>query len=467
MNRRAFLGTTALAVDGLAATPRPNFLFIICDDLTFRAIRALNNPEVRTPNLDRLVNEGCAFTHCFHQGSWSGAVCVPSRTMLNTGLSAFQAQEGATRVPTWGQTLGEAGYDTYIAGKWHLDPKVLERSFREKGPVSGGMLNSTPDATDRPKPGNHWDPSDKTLAGHWLHTGQWAHREPDAIEHSSELWTDCAVDYLASRAANRSAPFFMYIGYNAPHDPRQSPKEFVEQYPREKIQIPPNYLAEHPFDQGDRLVRDEVLAPIPRSEEAVRVHRQEYYAIVTHLDGQIGRLLDALEKSGRARETYVMLTADHGIAIGQHGLWGKQNMYDHSIRMPLLVRGPGVAAGKRVDELVYQHSMFATTCELAGVPVPKHVQFPSLAGMLRGSAGNGADSIFCYYRDFQRAVRTKTHKLIVYPQARRVQLFDLAKDPWETRDLSGDPAEAALKAGLLARLKKWQLELGDKLELGV
>jgi arylsulfatase A-like enzyme len=445
---------------------RANFLFIICDDLMYRTIHSLNNPEIHTPTIDRLVASGCAFTHCFHQGSWSGAVCVPSRTMLNSGLTAFHAQDGLDEVPTWGQTLAAAGYDTYICGKWHLDPTVLARSFKEMGPVGPGMLVSTPEegaAYNRPRPGDDWQPWDKSLKGHWLHTGLWADQVPDQIEHAAALYSDCVIDHLLNRAAKREAPFFIYLGFNSPHDPRQSPKDYLDLYPQQKIEIPPNFLPEHPFDQGDARVRDELLAPFPRTHEAVQLHRREYYALITYMDAQIGRVLDALERSGKAASTYVVLTADHGLAVGEHGLLGKQNLYDCSVRMPLIIAGPGVRADKRVDELVYQHSMYATTCELAGIPIPSTVQFPSLAPLLRGDNRQIHDAVFSYYRTFQRMVRDKTHKLIVYPQIRKVQLFDLDKDPWEMRDLSEDAASATLKAELTQRLKNLQSELDDPL----
>ena len=157
-------------------TSRPNFIFIICDDTTFRTVHSINNPEIHTPNLDRIAASGCTFTHCFHQGSWSPAVCIPSRMMLNTGLTAFHVQTGVDDVPTWSQTLGNAGYDTYISGKWHLDVTALQRSFKEMGPVAPGMLVSTPiggSAYFRPRPGDTWSPSNKSLKGHWLHTGLW------------------------------------------------------------------------------------------------------------------------------------------------------------------------------------------------------------------------------------------------------------------------------------------------------
>jgi arylsulfatase A-like enzyme len=206
MDRRTFLelltaalpaastakASTAPAAAEQAADGRPNFLFLIADDLMFRTIGAINNPEVHTPNLDRLTREGCHFTHCFHQGSWTGAVCVASRTMLNTGLTSFHAQHAlpenqTASVPVWGQTLREHGYDTFITGKWHLDAVSLQRSFAAMGPVGPGFLNSTPDMYDRPAPGNTWSPSNQALKGHWLHRELWLGDESDRIEHSSSL----------------------------------------------------------------------------------------------------------------------------------------------------------------------------------------------------------------------------------------------------------------------------------------
>lgn len=474
MQRRNFIqslaaGPGALSLRGEApdrsARGRPNFLFMIADDLTYRSIHGLNNSEVHTPNLDWLVENGCAFTHCFHQGSWSPAVCVPSRTMLNSGVSAFRAQARLDWTPLWGQTLGNAGYDTYLVGKWHLDATALQRSFQRTGPVGLGMFESTPEAYNRPSPGDNWNPADRSLRGHWLHTDLWRNAKKDEIEHSSVMWASCAIQYLRKRARASQNPFFMYVGFNAPHDPRQSPEDCLRRYPKEKIEIPPNYLPEHPFDQGDHRIRDEVLAPFPRTREAVQLHRSEYYSIITHMDEKIGLILKALRESGEANNTYVILTADHGLAVGQHGLMGKQNMYDHSVRMPLLISGPGVPKGKRVDELVYQHSVFATTCELAGVPVPKSVEFPSLSDLVKGGGAAKHDAVFSYYRDFQRMVRTREHKLIVYPQIGRQQVFDLKKDPWETRDVSEEKEYRATKEMLGGRLRRFQQQLGDKLDI--
>jgi choline-sulfatase len=464
IDRRKFLKSAAAQVAATAvasgAESRPNFLFMIADDLTYRAVRALGNKEVETPSLDRLIERGCLFTHCFHQGSWSGAVCVPSRTMLNSGLTAFRARKHFESSPLWAETFGSAGYDTFIIGKWHLSQPALKRSFKELGPVSPGMFESGPDAYNRPSEGNTWSPSDTSKKGQWLHTKQWAHAENDEIKHSAAIWVDGAIEHLkkASQSAN---PFFMYVGFNSPHDPRQAPREYIEKYPRDRVVIPPSYLPEHPFDQGDHKIRDEVLAPFPRTKDAVRLHRSEYYAHITYMDAQIGRILDALEKSGKASNTYVIFTADHGLAVGEHGLMGKQNLYEHSVRMPWVIMGPGVPKGKRIDSLMYQHSTFATTCELAGIPVPKSVEFPSVASQIKGKAVEQHDAVFCWYQNYQRSVRTHDHKLIVYPQAKVTQLFDLKKDPWETTDVSTKPAYAATKTALLERLRKFQHDLGD------
>lgn len=480
MERRTFIkslvagsaASGAIARNAASRPPaegsRPNFLFMIADDLTYRAIRALYSQEVHTPNLDRLAARGCAFTHCFQQGSWTPAVCIASRMMLVTGLNTFRANRDRDFTPLWGQTMRDAGYHSYIVGKWHLDPTMLQRCFDEMGPIGLGMYESGPTAYHRPEPGNTWTPWNKNLKGHWLHTGLWIDARKDEIRHSCQIYTDCAVDYLVNKVPQLSQPFFMYVGFNSPHDPRQSPKEFVDSFPRDKIQIPPNFLPEFPFDNGFLRGRDEQLAPFPRTHAAVQLHRSEYYAVIAYLDGQIGRILDALDRSGQADNTYVIFTADHGLAVGQHGLMGKQNLFDHSIRMPWMIKGPGVPEGKRVDDLVYQHCTFATTCELAGIPVPRSVEFPSIAGLIKGEGRPKYEAVFSRYLDYQRTVRTRDYKLIVYPKVNKVQLFDLNRNPWEqlSGDLAEDKSMASVRRHLMQQLHRFQVDLNDPLVVG-
>lgn len=459
MKRRDFLAASSAALAAPAATARTNILFLIADDLTWNGIRAMGNPEVATPNLDRLMERGCTFTHCFHQGSWTGAVCVASRSMLNSGLTTFRAQKQFEKVPLWGQVMGDAGYSTQIVGKWHLSNAAMSRSFQKREHAfNGGMFESGPAAYNRPAPGNTWTPWDKTLGGQWQDSGKW---QPGAgiVKHSAQIWAENAADAIHSHAG-KPEPFFLYVAFTSPHNPRQAPKEFTDKYPPSKIAVPTNYLPRHSFDQGDADVRDEKLAPFPRTKEAVQVHRAEYYAHITYLDHQLGNIFEALEKSGQLQNTLVVFTADHGLAVGQHGLIGKQNLYEHSTRIPLIFAGPGVPKGKRVDHLVYQHSVFPTTCGLAGVACPGHVEFPSLVDSIRGNSGPLHESVFCWYRQFQRSVRTPEHRLIVYPEAGRTQLFDLRKDPWETQDRSGNKV---LVAELMRQLRAAQEALGDPL----
>jgi choline-sulfatase len=474
----------------VSSRKKPNFLVVVADDQNFRTINALNNSEVHTPTFDRLVQRGTAFTHSFHQGSWTGALCVASRAMIHTGRYLWNCGgNNCGYYPLLGEVFQMGGYDTYAAGKWHNGDQSALRSFKTGKTIGPGFFASTPEdgiAYNRPRAGDDWTPWDPKYHGHWtpkdlwdieypVHDGDWisqngpkpaeAGRRYQRSQHSSELYADSVIDLLRPTASKPDRPFLLYLAWNAPHDPRQAPKEIVDMYPAEKIEVPPNFLPRHPFDQGDANVRDEKLAPSPLTPHDVKVHRREYYAIITHMDRQLGRIIEALEKTGQADNTYIIITGDHGLALGEHGLMGKQNLYDCSLRMPLIIGGPGITAGRRIDAMVYQHSVFSTLCDLAEIPTPATVQFPSLLPLLHGERDRLTDSIYCAYRHFQRMVRTEQHKLILYPEVRKVQLFDMANDPWEINDLAGDPSHSATITGLFRELKKWQETVSDKLVL--
>jgi arylsulfatase A-like enzyme len=443
---------------------RPNFLLLLSDDQTFRALGVLGELEVKTPNLDRLAMRGMLFTHCFNQGGWSGAVCIPSRAMLNTGRTLWNSRgmnEVVANCPLWGETLGRAGYDTFMVGKWHLNDASLRRSFKKIGPLTGGFLPSTPEsgpAYRRPVSGNEWSPDDPKWRGHWIATnGQ--------TTHSSVLIADSAIEYLRADASRNSQPFFMYVAFNAPHDPRQAPREFLEMYSREKLKVPANFLETHPFlIERTFNGRDEILAPYPRTPEIVRTHLQEYYAIITHLDAQIGRVLDALETSGKASNTIVIFTSDQGLAVGQHGLMGKQNLYDHSLRMPFIIAGPGIPKGKRNDAMFNMQSLFATTCEMANVPGgDPAMRFPSIVPLITGEKKELHDALYAAFLDRQRAVRTREWKLIRTPASQEVQLFNIKRDPWEKHNLARDPKYARTVATLDDKLRELMTEMNDPL----
>jgi arylsulfatase A-like enzyme len=442
---------------------RPNFLVLLSDDQTYRALGVLGKLEVKTPNLDRLARRGMLFTHCFNQGGWSGAVCIPSRTMLNTGRTLWasrgtNAQDIPSATALWGETLGRAGYDTFMVGKWHIPDAALKRSFQRLGPLTGGFLPSTTNggaAYHRPAAGNPWTADDAQWKGHWLEA------EGRTI-HSSVRIADAAIDYLGTRTVRGAKPFFMYVAFNAPHDPRQAPREFLEFYPPQTLRPPPNFLPKHPFlIEANFSGRDEILAPYPRTPEIVGKHLQEYYAIITHMDAQIGRILETLAVSGQADNTIVIFTSDQGLAVGQHGLFGKQNLYDHSLRMPFILAGPGIPKGKRHHALFNMQSLFATTCEMAQVPIPDSVQFPSLVPLITGAKKQLHETLYAAFLDRQRAVRTSRWKLIWTPPVNQIQLFDIKHDPWEKQNLAGNPKYRRILADLNQTMRDLMREMDD------
>jgi arylsulfatase A-like enzyme len=461
-----FLGIT-LSLTGLsqaqqAGGEKPNFIFIFSDDQRYDLIGALGHPEVLTPNLDRLVNEGATFTHAYNMGAWNGAVCVASRAMMISGLSVWDAQaqeknfqQMADDGQFWPQLLQKSGYETYMTGKWHVKADA-ESIFQNVVHVRPGMPNQTPEGYSRPKsPADTvWQPWDTRFEGFWKGGKHW-----------SEVLADDALGFL-DQAGRSEAPFMMYLAFNAPHDPRQAPKEYVDLYPVESISLPPSHMDMYPFKDSIGLsekLRDEALAPFPRTAFSVRKNIQEYYAIISHMDAQIGKILDALEASGKADNTYILFTADHGLAVGHHGLMGKQNMFDHSVRAPLLLVGPAVPKGKRYGQQVYLQDVSATILDLAGIEKPATTVFHSLMPYIEEDAPSAYPGIYSSYLNLQRMVRTDRYKLIFYPKLNKTLLFDLEKDPQELRDRSDDLAYQGVKRQLLVLLADQQRALNDPL----
>ena len=445
------------------AASKPNIVFIFADDQCFQTINALGYEEVETPNLDRLAKRGTTFTHAYNMGSWSGAVCVASRTMLNSGRFVWnankiwnQSEQEREQGRWWGEYMKSAGYRTYMTGKWHCKASA-EKSFDVVRDERPGMPKQTPDGYGRPiAPGQDtWSPSDPKFGGFW-----------EGGTHWSEIVANHATDYLRE-AKQRDEPFFMYLAFNAPHDPRQSPAEYVNKYPVETIEMPINFQPMYPFAEeigcGKKL-RDEKLAPFPRTPFAVKVNRQEYFAIITHMDTMIGRILDGIEATGKADNTWIFFTADHGLACGQHGLLGKQNLYDHSVRVPFMVVGPDVQAGAKNSEPIYLQDVMPTALELAGVDKPDHVEFNSVLPLLAGGE-SPYNSIYGCYLDKQRSVRTDQYKLMVYPNAKTLRLYDIKNDPMETKDLIDQASMKPVVKSLFAKLQSLQQSMNDDLDL--
>lgn len=461
---RSVLLILLLCVSPLRAADQPNILFLFADDQAFDTIAATGNDEIHTPNLDRLVQRGTTFTHAYNQGGWHGAVCVASRTMLMTGQFLWHARAAEKKlgndwVPAgklWPQIMSRHGYQTFFSGKWHVkaNPQDVFEVVRH---VRGGMPKQTDAGYNRPlsPDDRNWLPWDKQRGGFWKGGTHW-----------SEVLGNDAVDYLQV-AEKDERPFFMYLAFNAPHDPRQSPQRFVERYPADDIRVPASFQPNYPWEIGSNHIRDERLAPFPRTRYSVQVNRQEYYAIITHMDEQIGRILDELDRTGQADNTWIFFSADHGLACGHHGLMGKQNMHDHSVRVPLVVCGPGRDAGGECGERIYLQSLTPTALDIAGIDRPEHMHFKSLMTALRESSPDVTGTIYGAYTDTQRMITQGSHKLIVYPQISTRLLYDLAADPQELHNLADVDGTMELQRQLFAELNRQQRLTGDHLDLTV
>ena len=449
----------------LSAADKPNLLFIFADDMTYEAIGTLGNKDIKTPNLDRLFESGTTFTHAYNPGGWNGAICVASRTMLMTGRQLWYAHreektlntEFVPAQKTWPQMLSKAGYETYMTGKGHVKIPA-DTIFDHVGDVRPGMPRDRKNAYNRPLVGqpDPWDATDKNEGGFW-----------QGGKHWSEVEADTAIGYL-DHAKTIDKPFFVYLAFNAPHDPRQAPQEYLDMYPIDQMKVPENFQPLYPHRnamQAGKNLRDEALAPFPRTYQAVKTHRREYYAIITHLDAQIGRVLQKLEENGQRDNTYIVFTADHGLSVGHHGLIGKQNMYDHSIRVPFAIAGPEVEAGQRISAPIYLQDVIPSSLEAAGAEVPEHVQFQSFIPILKGRS-EGRDAIYTGYRLSQRQITDDGFKLIVYPIGQAARLFDLNADPQEKYDLIEQGKHLEKGRNLLKKMKALQKTVGDDLSLG-
>ncbi len=427
---------------GAAETPpvKPNILHIHADDHRADGLGALGTPILQTPNLDKLVESGMTFTHCYTMGSMLGAVCTPSRTMLLTGRSwqripgapgaTSNAADPATFLP---RVIAAAGYQTWHMGKYGNGFPAGLKSFETS--INDDAKGNTPE-TDR--------------------------------AHCSQRLADRAIGFLKSRAENHeSRPFYMYLAPPVPHDPRSAEPQFHKLYDPERIQLSPAFLPQHPFDNGEMTVRDEKLAPWPRTPADTKRQTADYYACVTGLDHHIGRIFDELKASGQWENTIIIFSGDNGLSMGEHGLFGKQNLYEFGgMHVPLVIAGPGIPKGKS-EAFVYLMDLFPTLAEFAGARIPEGNEGKSLVPVLTGKQAKVRDLLYTGYRNCQRSIRDDRWKLIRYPLVDRIQLFDLSADPHELNDLSALLENKQRIAGLTKLLESEMVSHADTFPLAV
>lgn len=468
---------------------KPNVVFIFVDDMTHTAINALGNNEIITPNMDKLVNSGTTFTHAYNMGAWNGAICAASRAMIISGRPVWDVNEfrqnwikNKELDKTWGELMEHAGYDTYMTGKWHVDAKA-DSVFQNVVHTRPGMPGDTweheemvakfkaientdtnpaslmPIGYNRPLSENDttWSPTNTKFGGFW-----------EGGKHWSEVLKDDAIGFI-EKAEKSDNPFFMYLSFNAPHDPRQAPQEFLDKYPIENISLPKSWLPEYPFKDNMGCgpdLRDEALAPFPRTEYATKKHIQEYYALITHLDVQIGEILNRLEATGKMDNTYIIFTSDHGLAIGRHGLIGKQSQFDHSIRPPFMIVGPDIPQGHKISKDIYLQDAMATSLDIADIEKPDYVFFNSVLPLVSGVQKESSyDAIYNGYVDLQRMIRKDGFKLIIYPKIEKVLLFDMNNDPEEMNNLAEKSEYKTKVKSLFKDLIELQKDMNDPLDI--
>ncbi len=440
-----------------AVAGHPNILFIVSDDQRPDTIHALGNAVIETPHLDHLVARGTAFTRAYA----GYPICHVSRAQILTGTHAFKAlpeyPSGAIdpKLATLAGTFQSAGYHTCYTGKWHNDGYPNQRGYTATSGLyssGGGKGITQPETDDRGRP----------LTGYRGWTFKDAENKPEPDKgvglqpDNSRHIAGGAIHAIQNAAKDK--PWFVHVNFAFPHDPRQWPAGMKNRYDPAKMPLPANFAAKHPFDHGNIDGRDEQLLPTPRIEAAVREELAIYYAMITDLDAQFGRILAALPAPD---ETIIIFTADQGLALGSHGLLGKQNQYEHSIRSPLIIAGPGLPAGERAGALVSLHDLFPTLCDLSRITIPSTVTGKSLVPLLRHQVDHIHDFITGMYTDTQRMICDDRWKFITYPKAGREQLFDLQSDPHEQTDLSANPAHQAKRDELKVRLQAWRHENAD------
>ncbi len=443
-----------------ADVKRPNILFIMADDHAAHAISAYGSRVNQTPNIDRLAKEGMRFDRMFAVNS----ICTPSRACILTGkyshingVPVFNRFDGSQ--PTVAKYLQAAGYYTGMFGKWHLesDPTGFDRW------------------TILPGQGDYFNPAFLEASGRRVING-----------YVTDIITDLSIEFLKNRPQDK--PFFLMCHHKAPHRNWQPDEKHKAMF-ADKVIPEPDTLRDDYATRGSAIHQStqKVLAnlspndtkgppPVGLSGDALlkwkyQRYMQDYLACVQSVDDNVGRILDYLTESGLAANTIVIYTSDQGFFLGDHGLYDKRFMYEESIRMPFLVRWPGVIQPGSSQSAMGINVDFAPTfMQAAGLPVPADMQGHSLVPLFHGErpADWRSSWYYRYYHDpgdhntrAHYGVRTETHKLIYFWKIDQWEMYDLVKDPAELHNIHGDPAEAGTFAKLKAELYRLKKELKD------
>lgn len=462
----------AVAAPGWAAEQkkRPNILFIIADDQSPFDFKTYDPKSILdAPNIERLAREGMVFDQAYHMGSMSGAVCSPSRRMIMSGRTVWHLEGTGSRPNKKQQNRKGKGAGSQDAAGENLLQNTLPAVFNRAGY----------DTMRTCKNGNSYAAANKLFTVVHDATKRGGTAETGSAWHGEQV-----LNYLNERERTKDVdPFLIYFGFSHPHDTRDGTPELNKKYgavnhtdknslpPANSKQpaLPPNYLPAHPFHHGHPGLRDEVKVSgvwENRDERTIRNERGRQFACSENIDIQVGRVLKKLEAMGELDNTYIFYTADHGMAIGRHGLQGKQNLYEHTWRVPMFVKGPGIKPGSRVKGNIYLLDTLQTLCDLAGVKAPATAQGKSFKPVLFGERETTRDALYGVYcggtKPGMRSVRKGDWKLIKYDvmdgKVRETQLFNLRENPEEFLKQHHDPAVVALTG---VQPKAYQVNLAD------
>jgi choline-sulfatase len=446
---RLAFGVLWITLTVQAADKRPNILFIIADDQAPHSLKAYGNTMCQTPHIDRLATEGMVLDGAHHMGAWAGGVCTPSRHMIMSGRTVWHIPDKPRGKKKANKASGRNPNEK--------DPKLVPPDLANF--TMAAVFNRGGYQTVRTcKNGNSYEAANKLFS--IRHDGT---RRGGTAESGSAWHTDQVLNYLNDRAKQtEKKPFLIYFGFSHPHDPRDGTPPLLAKYgavnkPTPKTpnpKAPPlqiNYLPAHPFHHGHPGLRDEENVQgvgKNRDEATIRNELGREYACIENVDIQIGRVLAKLEAMGELDSTYIFFTSDHGIAVGRHGLTGKQNLYEHTWRVPFIVRGPGIKAGSRSPGNIYLLDVLPTLCDLAGIDTPKTVEGLSFRSVLEGKKQTVREVLYGVYaggtKPGMRSIKRGKWKLIKYNvldgKVKKTQLFNLEQNPDELLAEHHDPA---------------------------
>jgi len=472
----------AAGTAGVAAEKgQPNILFVFTDDHAAHAMSCYGSKVNVTPNLDRIANEGMKFANCFCTNS----LCGPSRAVILTGkhshLNGFVDNtskfDGSQQ--TFPKLLQKVGYETAVIGKWHL--------------------------VSNPTGFDHYE----VLIGQGPYYNPRMIRDGEQVGHvgyTTDVITDLALGWLKNRT-DRDKPFLMMLQHKAPHREWQPGPKYFDLYKDVEIPEPPTLFDDYAgrgtaaktqdmsiektmtdldlklvppkglneeqlaawhaaYDEENEEFRKAKLSGKDLVRWKYQRYMKDYLRCVAAVDDSIGTVLDYLDESGLAENTIVVYASDQGFYLGDHGWFDKRFMYEESLRMPLLVRWPGVTKPGSVNEDLVQNLDFAETfLDAAGVEVPADMQGRSFVPLLKGETpGDWREAIYYHYYEYpavhavqrHNGVRTKTHKLIHFYNIDEWELYDLKADPDELRNVVEESQYAGVATELKAKLKQLQ-----------